>query len=283
MGLVAICVGVVPAVSPAASEPELCRGRVVRDDERPLERMPPEKPPPEGELPFGPRNLSMYALNFGAKVVLDGSHLGYRFAAKGGEGRVLHLGWDVKAVLSKVDRDGRVSSKLGTIRRRLGDVQGLELLQFSFPANAPGLFRIDISFDSLGGRKLAAFHEYFRVVPRRVKLRVAVSEAAFLPGETAYARVLNLGTVPVALRPGLAIDRAEGGEWATVARPAVSKESIEEFRWTLAGGEASPCVAFEVPADAVPGPYRFTSSALVYGRFQRRTLAETFEVRDANR
>lgn len=240
--------------------------------------MPPEKPPPDGELPFGPRNLRIYALNFGAKVVLEGSHLGYRFAAKGGEARVLHLGWDVRAALSQVDRHGRVLGKAGTIRRRLGDVEGLDLLQFSFPAHDAGLFRVDISFHSLGGRELAAFHEYFRVVPRRVRLRVAVGEAAVRPGETVYARVLNLGTVPVALRPGLVIERSEGGSWVAVERPPVPKRQVEEFRWTLGGGEASPCVAFEVPAGVAPGTYRFSSSALVFGKFRRRTVAGAFEV-----
>ncbi|MEX2107999.1 MAG: hypothetical protein WD827_03830 [Solirubrobacterales bacterium] len=253
----------------------------MRDEERPLDRMPADKPPPEGELPFGPRNLSMYALNFGAKVVLDGSHLGYRFGAKETGTRVLHLNWKVEAVLRKVDRSGRVLDTVDRTRRRLGDVEDLDLLQFSFPAS-PGLYRFDISFATLRGKELASFAEYFLVVPRKVKLRLAVSDTTFRPGETAYARALNLGTVPVSLRPGLPIDRADGDKWVRVLRPPVPKQQVEDFRWTLAGAEASPCVAFPIPAGAAPGTYRFTASALVFGKFDRRTLAAPFQVRIAD-
>lgn len=266
-------------VATAAPLPQLCRGNLVRDEERPLERMPPEDPPPEGELPFGPRNLSMYRLNFGSRVVLEGSHLGYRFAAKQTGTRILHLNWEAEAVLREVDRNGRVLGTLDSMRRRLGDVEDLDLLQFSFPAERPGLYRFDISFASLRGRELASFDEYFLVVRRRVKLRLAVSARAFRPGETAYARVLNFGTVPVNLRPGLAIDRSEGDKWVRVLRPPVPERQVKDFRWTLAGAEASPCVAFEVPTDATPGTYRFTSSALVFGKFKRKTLAAPFQVR----
>jgi hypothetical protein len=266
-------------IASAAPLPEFCRSDLVRDEERPLDRMPPEKPPPEGELPFGPHNLSMYALNFGAKVVLDGGHLGYRFAAKGGNARVLRLNWDVGAALREVNGNGRVLSTVGTTRRRLGEVEGLDLLQFSFPAS-PGLYRVDISFANLSSRKLASYREHFRVVPRRVKLRLAVSESAFQPGETAFARVLNLGTVAVGLQPGLPIDRSEGDQWVRVLRPPVPAREIEDFRWTLAGGEASPCVAFPIPADAAPGPYRFTASGIVFGKkVDRRAFATGFQVR----
>jgi hypothetical protein len=278
LGLCALLVLALAPASSSAAVPAFCKGRLVRDDARPLRHMPGEHPPPEGELPFGPRNLSMYALNFGAKVVLDGSHLGYRFAAKGGNARVLHLNWDVRAILKRVDDRGRALSIAGVVHRRLGEVEGLEDLQFSFPAH-PGLYEVDISFHTLAGRKFASYSEHFRVVPRRVKLRVAVSGDTFNAGETAYARVLNLGTVPTILRPSLPVDREEGGAWVRVAEPPVSRESIEEFRWTVGGGQASPCVAFHIPADAAPGSYRFTSSALVFGpAVPRRTLTGGFEI-----
>lgn len=266
-----------PASAATAATPPFCKGRVVRDDARPLARMPAEKPPPEGELPFGPRNLSMYRLNFGSKVVLDGSHLGYRFAAKGGQARVLRLNWDVRSVLRRVDRDGRVLETVDTLHMRLDEVKGVDLLQFPFGAH-PGLYRIDFVFRTLDGRKLASYNEYFRVVPRRVKLRLAINRDAFKPGETAYARVLNLGTVPVALRPGFVVNREENGGWARVLALPASEQSIDDFRWTLAGGQASPCVAFPIPADAAAGAYRFVSSTLVYGKVRRQTLSEGFEI-----
>ena len=265
----------------AAATPPFCKGRVVRDDARPLARMPAEKPPPEGELPFGPRNLSMYRLNFGSKVVLDGSHLGYRFAAKGGQARVLRLNWDVRTALRRVDRDGRVLETVDTLHVRLGEVKGVDLLQFPFGAH-PGLYRIDFVFRSLNGRKLASYSEHFRVVPRRVKLRLAINRDAFRAGETAYARVLNLGTVPVALRPGFVIDREEDSAWTRVLAPPVSEQSIDAFRWTLAGGQASPCVAFPIPADAAAGDYRFVSSTLVYGKVRRQTLTGAFAISAAS-
>jgi hypothetical protein len=253
----------------------------VRDEARPLERMPAEKPPPEGELPFGPHNLSMYRLNFGSKVVLDGSHLGYRFAAKDAGTRILRLGWKVKAALRRVGRNGQPLGAVGTLSRRLGEVEDLDLLQFSFPAK-PGLYRFDISFASLRGRKLGFYREYFRVVPRRVKLRLAVSNPAPLPGATIYARVLNLGTQSVLLHPGMSVERAEGGQWKRQAQLPATERSEREFRWTLYGGEASPCLAFQVPSDTASGAFRFKSSALVFGERHRRTLTAPFRVAPAS-
>jgi hypothetical protein len=272
--------GLVHTSAAMGAAPAFCQDRLLRDDERPLDRMPPQSPPPKGELPFGPRNLSIYALNFGARVVLDGSHLGYRFAAKEDGERVLALNWDVRAKLQEVDSRGRPIGTAGSINRRLGKNEDLDLLQFSFPASEPGLYRLDISFDNLRGKRLASFSEHFRVVPRREKVRVAVSKPAFRPGEIAYARILNLGTVGAQMRPGLVVERLERETWVRQAEPPVSKRSIEKFRWTLFGAEASPCAAFPIPADAKPGLYRFMAKGLVFGpAVERQTFTAPFRVR----
>jgi hypothetical protein len=184
----------------------------------------------------------------------------------------------VRAELHRVDEEGRELGTVARIHRRLGQVEDLDLLQFSFPATL-GFYRIDVAFESLRGRKLASYEEYFRVIPRRVKLRVAVSKPVFDRGEIAYARVLNLGTVAAELRPGLLVERKEDGKWIREAKPPVSAKSIKQFRWTLFGGRASPCVAFSIPADTPPGALRFTASALVFGKFHRRELTAPFAVR----
>lgn len=269
----------IPAAAAREELPTFCQGAKLRDDDRLLEWMVGSKPPPKGELPFGPRNLSMYSLNFGANVVLEGGQLGYRFGAKDAGRRVLRLGWVVRAALRRVDSLGRVLGTVDSTHRRLREVEDLELLEFAFPAKR-GLYRFDISFANLRGRELNAYREHFRVVKRRLDLKVAVNRTTFVPGETAYARVLNRGTVTVQLRPGLSLEQAVGDGWVDVPFPPVPERQLEEFRWTLWGNYGSPCVAFPIPPDTAPGAFRFKASALAYGASKRRTLTSGFAVRD---
>ncbi len=281
IGAACLAVGFGGFANPAAAAgADFCRGVSIRDDEGPLRGMPPHHAPPEGELPFGPRNLSMYKLNFGSRLALVGGHIGYRFAAKSAGRRTLHLNWRVSAALTRVDRGGRPLRSERTVERVFGDVQDLNELEFGFPATESGFFRIEIAFANLGGKVLGRYSEYFRVLPRRVRLELAASSRAVSPGGVVQARIRNTGTVGAIVRPQIAVQRREAGEWVEYARLQASPRSIRRFRWTLGGGQASPCVAFRVPATAGAGEYRFSGYALPFAqRPARRALSAGFIVR----
>ena len=98
--------------------------------------MPAEHPPPQGELPFGPRNLSMYYVDLGTRIVRLGEPLGYQFGAKAAGHRVLHLHWVVSATLRRVDRNGKELSWASIIS---GDAALNEDLKISVDASRPGM------------------------------------------------------------------------------------------------------------------------------------------------
>jgi hypothetical protein len=271
------------AVSPSlagASGPRFCDERVAHDYAKPFERMAPESPPPEGELPFGPRNLSMYRLNFGTRIVRDGGHLGYRFAAKDAGKRSLHLNWNVDAKLWAIDAGGRPVRLTGERHGSFGYVRHRSLPQFAFPAHT-GLYRFDITFRSLDGRLLRAYNEYFRVVSGRVGVRLAVGRSTFHPGETVYVQARNFGTEDVLVAARIPVERKVGSEWVTVPQPP-STSITQRSNWWLGIGEAAPCSKFRIPLDALPGAYRFAARAQVFGSRSHRTLTAAFGVNDAS-
>jgi hypothetical protein len=263
----------------AARPPRACAERVAHDYAKPFERMPPEHPPPEGELPFGPRNLAMYHAELGTQVVLPGHRLGYWFAAKDEGRRVLHLHWVVDAVLWRVDVDGRERAVEGSLRKSLLDVEDLKELELAFPARPVGLYRIDLRFDSLAGRHLASYREYFRVVAKKVGVRLVLPRLSFRPGEVVYAQARNFGTEGVSVPGVLPVQRWTGSAWSAVERP--SSSITERVPWWLGSGEAAPCSRFAVPPDADPGRYRFRASVRILGGKRRRLLTSEFRVSGA--
>jgi hypothetical protein len=185
--LAALCLSVLAlfplgAGTAAAVATPFCEGTVARDYEAPFERMAPDHPPPEGELPFGPRNMSMFRIEW-KSIALRGANLGYRFGAKNADTRTLHLNWDVTARLLRLDARGRVVGEAGRKRQRIRDAggydrDGIDLPEFAFPADEVGLYRFDLSFRRLSGKALASYSEYFRVVPRTIETELRLSGRA---------------------------------------------------------------------------------------------------------
>ena len=260
-----------------------CENAVGRDYEAPFERMVPDRPPPEGELPFGPRNMSMFRVDW-KSVVLLGSNLGYRFGAKEADTRTLRLNWDVTARLLRVDLRGRVLREIDQKRERIRDAggydrDGIDLPEFAFPADAIGLYRFDLSFRSLRGKALAAYSEYFRVVPRTVEIDLRLSAASMHSGEALYAYVANLGTNGINVPFRYAVERFDGAGWIGAGVSVTPGDALSpDESWWMEGGEASPCTEFQVPAEAAPGRYRMRTSVQLTGTRRHRALSSVFSV-----
>src|SRR3954447_9857341 len=86
-----------------------CEGKKVRDYEGPLGRLTPVRHVRSNEdLPFGPRNMSIYQSAFSRVIVGEGG-FGYRFFDDTyGRRKEVHLDWDVTTTLSRIDRRGQV-------------------------------------------------------------------------------------------------------------------------------------------------------------------------------
>jgi hypothetical protein len=260
----------------AAGDTGFCKARYALDYAAPLREMPGSRPPPEGELPFGPRNVSVYMPDRAA-VVLEGSAVGYQIASKNPYARVLRLNWDVRATLRAVDRQGRVKRVVDQRRRRLGTIKGSDDLKFLFPAEHPGFYRVDLRFRRLGGARLGAYRGYFRVLKRNVDVRLVTSGSVFHPGETVYGHVENRGASRITAPVFLDVERYEAGGWVAVEQP-VSPNSIRRPNWWLDPGEISGCHGFTIAAATAPGAYRFIVSAYLNELQGRRVRTAPFRV-----
>lgn len=264
--------------APAASAeaPALCHERHARDYEAPLREMPRQNPPPEGELPFGPRNFSLFRPEW-KPVVLQGSNLGYRFAAKHGEGRVLHLDWELSAVLRGVDREGHAEKVLAKRYHRVGDVDDLDRLDLTFAAVHAGYYRIDVRIKSFKSGQAVRYREYWRALKRSVRIEIATSASSLHRGETIWGEVRNPGASRITAPLFLDLQRYEGSDWVEVEQPP-SPASVMTPSWWLDPGENGACHRYDVPVDALPGLYRFVDSVYATQLQRRVTVTAPFLV-----
>jgi hypothetical protein len=262
----------------AGVRPPICEQHYARDYAAPLRAMPGAHPPPQGELPFGPRNFGIHRIER-TPVALMGSHFGYRFSAKNAGYRVIDLGWRVSATLRSVDRGGRAERILGSRRWSARRVKDLNPLQIAFPATRPGFFRIDLSFTTLSGRRLASFRDYFRVLKRSIDVDITAEPKVVHPGEPVFGLVENRGAAKATVDGFLEVERLEAGGWVGVPQPP-NPLLVTGAQWWLESGEASRCYRFDVPADAPAGTYRFSASTRIAKPLQKRTIYGLFNVED---
>ena len=252
-----LLVSLVCAPAAAAEAPSFCRERFVRDYEAPLREMPRLRPPPQGELPFGPRNFSIHRIDR-TSLALEGSRFGYRFGGKNEGARVLNLNWRASAVAHVVDANGRVKRTFGVRRWRVHRVKDLDPLELAFPADHPGFYRVDLRIAALDGRRHVAYRDYFRVLRRSNDVAIEVSAESVHPGESIWGALEYRGAGNLSSRGYLGVERDEGGTWVPVMQPP-SPRSVAGWNWLLSSGEIAHCDRFDVPLDAAPGTYRFST------------------------
>jgi hypothetical protein len=265
----------------AAQGSEFCKRRLAVDYAAPLANMPGAHPVPEGELPFGPRNFSIYPIGHifdRPHLALTGGSYGYEFFGKNNPYRVLDLGWRFKATAYAVDRDGRVRGKLGTRGWRVTKVQELSELKVGFPARRPGFVRVDVRISTLSGRTLGAYRDYFRVLKPTDDVRLAVDDPSVHPGERVVGLVENRGAGDVSVATStFEVEHFSAGVWTALPQP-VTPQSIKDFGWWLSSGENGRCYGYTVPTDAPPGRYRFTTSVSLKHLNREEPLSGYFEV-----
>jgi hypothetical protein len=269
------------SVSPAASAPGLasgfCRGTLVRDYLKPLRRMRPVRQvPASGRLPFGPKGLSLYALN---RLRVGKGAIGFAFSDEA-INQPRRLNWRIETKLMRVDSTGHVVALLATKTRHVGTQEVSTINGQRFVVSGkPSYYRVDITLLRLSGAFLGRYSEYFRVVRPTLHVHVMLSDKSVSPGQVIYARVENVGTKPVLPASRALIEQYEGGVWTQVAT-ALIPGLRSRVRAVLYGGEIGRCVQYRVPVSQPPGRYRFTDKVArlkpVGG--PQLTLAEEFQV-----
>lgn len=233
---------------------EWCKGTVLHDYQRPLKELPPVEQPPE-QLPFGPRNLNLYATAL-SRVEVGRGGLGYSFFDETFRNRTLHLNWEITARISRIDRAGNLVQTLHQRTVQVGTTNKEDEIDLWLGTpRGPALYRYDLEFRDLeSGTLLGSYSEYLRVVRRTFHAGIAVDRRTFHPGQSAFARVENRGTEAVEFGLEYRVQHFEHGHWGP--------DLIAGRAWPLVGigmfgGYAAWCSRYQIPPDAPLGRYRF--------------------------
>jgi hypothetical protein len=260
----------------AATEPEppFCERTALHDYLVPLKGMPKLR-----ELPFRRavesslfRGVNVSAA--GPTLAVNGGRAGYQLQWD------TNPRWEVTVALAKVNRSGEVIRPLGQRHLRLGQLAPALITEpaFTMPGR-PALYRTTLTIRSAGGRKLAEFGNYYRVIRPTVNVRLTSIASVYRPGATLYARVENLGTAIVLSDEESAIEKREGESWVPVPE---SPGLFAPLYFVAPGATGSRCTVFPIPTSMPPGRYRLSQEAVISWPFERRerrpTLRAEFEV-----
>jgi hypothetical protein len=276
-----LCLGAAPAqaVEMHTYGRPFCEGAKVRDYEAPLAKLPPVRHAPENrDLPFGPRNMSIYQSAFSRVIVGEGG-FGYRFFDETyGIREHVNLDWDVRTTLWRIDRRGDVLRRVDGEDQYFGVVTDIGEISFWLDTPpAPALYRYDIEFrDHTSGALLGSYSEYLRVVRPTFHAGIAVNRDRVRPGETVFARVENRGTSWIEFGLSYEVQRREGDRWV--------EQDLGVDGWLLPAifmpsGQTGWCMPYRMPADAAPGRYRFVKGLSFSGRRNGKRALAAFDVR----
>jgi hypothetical protein len=261
-------------------QPGSCPTGVVRDYEKPLRRMPADRVPARGQLPFVPAGLFLSDLGVG-RTVLQGSRVGYEIntttrAVNPPEHfrRPVPLYWDVHMWLSAVDRRGKPQRVVAKKRQRVGVLHRLREAEF-FMRPKLGVYRFDMIIENWNGELLKAYRRYVRVLPSQYEVRIAVNRQALQSGELIIGRIENLGTLPVSIasRPNLKLERFSDGEWKSIEPGDADYFGPEGI---LLDGQYGFCRRLFVSSDTANETYRFTT--VIKRRSRQIALTAPFSV-----
>ena len=248
-----------------------CRDGAVLDYGAPLRRMlPPSKGPPVGSLPFLPGGLHLDRL--GSRVGVGPTRVGFVLGNGSNGRREMNSGWEARSTLTAVRAGGRASRIVGKKRQSAdrvisGAVDSMNLAMFRLPARK-AFYRLKVVLQR--GPETHAYWEYYRVLPRRVDLRLALSSASLAPGEKLSWRMENFGTLPLFYGLEYRVERLEASSW--VVDPS-SPDGFPAVGFFMDSGGASDCQSLRLPADMQPGLY-LLSKGVEVGGGDRRVVSE---------
>lgn len=242
-----------------------------------LGRFPPvQEPPRSGDLPFGPKTVSLVSSN-GDPILHPGEDYGYQLFSENYRGHT-QLHWRLNARLMSVDRAGRV---LREVDRKTVPVRmigsGEEWRVDLRPPHRLGVYRYDLRITSRSGAELAHYEQYLRVVRLLWGVRLGLNKSRFKPGETVLSRIENLGSDDPIYGAYFKVQQRVGGRW--VHPPALPRiGSWDAWSASVPPGETGRCNAIWLPADMPDGHYRMIKDVGDPEEERGATLVAPFEV-----
>jgi len=156
------------------------------------------------------------------------------------------------------------------------------VLDLSFSVSArPALYRVEILFENMSGKRLGRYGQYFRVVPIVRRARLGIESSAYHAGETVRARIENFGTTLVTFGVPYSVQRYDGSTWTKA--PESPKGPWIMPLLLVQSGYAGGCFGFRTPESMAPGLYRIVKGVEYPavnpdGHSSYATLTAEFEV-----
>ena len=240
-----------------------CNATTIHDYAKPLNHLPPVQPVPLGQHPhFAPNGVELGRLTGGPLqpgpsrrgFILSYSHYGSTAPSR-------RLDWRVTARLTTLDRHGRRKGLPQTTEKRVRKLRsGDHELEFAFDVpGKPAIYRLEIVFEDKGGKRLARFGEYFRVLRPSVNVDFFLEGTSFHRGETVQPFLANRGAAFLSFGLELIVEYNDEGTW-TQPPVAFPGHPVPAIGLVLGPGERGSCWSATIPPDAVPGTYRLSKT-----------------------
>lgn len=247
-----------------------CQTQVIHDYKAPLTNLPPLPSPPVSErLPFAPERVYFRLLGEGPLQLGEGIR-GFRLSFSPYEASEPSptLDWHLTSTLTVIDEQGQALVPAQTTEQDVRKIEpedsrggGQVMTKFDIPAG-PALYRLEVAIENEKGESLATFGEYFRVLEPSIDFGLSLNKEKVRPGQTIRATLSNPGVAW--LRFGLfrGIEYKKGNSWT---RPPVEfpPRAVPAIGLGMGPGESKSCWKTEIPENAVPGRYRFTTRVQV--------------------
>lgn len=237
-----------------------CTTKVIHDYKAPLANLPPLPSPPIDErLPFAPPRVFFGSLGAGPLQVGEGVR-GYQLSSDVSS----TLNWKLTSTLMPVNEVGQPLAPPQTIEHRVDKLEPeggrtSAEMRIEFPiSGAPMLYRLEVRIENGNGEPLGAFGEYFRVLRPDVDFRLFLNRKRLGTGQTFRATLANPGVAWLSFGLFRGIEYKKGKSWVEppVEFPGRFAPAIG---LGMGPGESRSCWRVEIPEDAVPGRYRFTT------------------------
>lgn len=209
--------------------------------------------PRSGDLPFGPRTVSL------AGPLLDpilrlGESYGYRLGSQNYYGRT-PLHWTLSARLVSVDRRGRPRGEVDRKTIHVRTISAGETWRLYLkPPRHLGFYRYDLRITDRSGVELAHYGKYVRVIPSFWRVRLGLDKRRVKPGQRVLNRVENLGSGRPFYGEEFRVQRQVNGQW--VRPPKLPRGMWVLWLGTAGPGEAGGCSQLRLPAYFPDGRYR---------------------------
>jgi hypothetical protein len=273
--LLLACIGWPAPASAVDFSYKECDPTEIREYSPPLRGMRAVHSPPYQmrDLPFGPPEMEIVPLGL-THLWAGSGEVGYYL--DGRDERVKGPDWITESRLVAVDRKGKPQRILRQRVQRVAKAIKLDAIDLGFKVGPrPRFYRVDLEVRGATGKRIASYADYFRVMRRKVDVRLSLDRNSYRPGETVLMRLENYGTIMIGTGFSFALEIFDGTSW---------RESPAEFYWPsiglgLGAGWAQECQSVLLPSDLTPGRYRLTKRySTSWAGSANRTVRAMFDV-----